>query len=270
MTIIELFADGNMAEVLRIGDSVRKSRPAWWLASREVLSHLEHHGYPQSPRVLNETDTYIELGYINGETVPADLAAFEDEGILEQLGQHVRRLHDTLAGLQLLPEADYVPWAVPPPTCTILCHNDISPWNTVMLDGLIQGFVDWDLVSPGSREWELAWMCWRWAPIYPSPHRTTFSAEQQANRCITLLKAYGTDALDLDQFVNLIDRRMHCALATVEVLGAQRITGFDHLLDQGLHLSGHDDRDWLDLHRSVFESALRKVEPHRGDLIPLP
>lgn len=118
------------------------------------------------------------------------------------------------------------------------------------------GFIDWDLVSYGSREWELAWICWRWAPLYPAPERTGFDIGEQARRCNILLDSYGRDALDLRGFVTEIDRRMQCGLEVVEVLGAQGVPGFDRLLATGMHLSGHDDRAWLARHRDQIVAAL--------------
>lgn len=125
-----------------------------------------------------------------------------------------------------------------------------------MENGTFRGFIDWDLVSMATREWELAWMCWRWAPIYPSGGRTGFTAVEQADRCRILLEAYGLDAIRRDGFIDLIDQRMQCAVDVVEQLGAEGVPRFDRLLASGMHLSGHDDRDWLTANREVFRQAI--------------
>ena len=86
-----------------------------------------------------------------------------------------------------------------------------------------------------------------------------FAAESQANRCRAILSAYGTDVLDLNGFVDLIDMRMKCALEVVEQLGAQGVTGFDRLLQTGMHLSAHDDRAWLATNADVFSHLFASI-----------
>ena len=256
---MQKFGDGNMADVFRIGDVVRKERGPWWDSVRQVLTYLEHAGFAWSPRIAPEQTNWVDLSYIEGESIEAGLSGARDPDILRQIGRCARDLHDSLDGFRLNHETETVPWPIEPPAQIMICHNDLSPWNTVMKNGRIQGIIDWDLVSYGTREWELAWMCWRWAPIYPPGARTQLSVAEQIQRCRILLESYGVDTLDLNGFVNLIDRRMECALEVVEQLGAQGVAGFDRLLNSGMHLSGHDDRAWLASNRDLFVAGLEST-----------
>lgn len=251
-----VFSDGNMADVVRIGDRVRKQKSPWWNATRQVLGHLEQVGFRWSPRVLMEDRGFVELSFVPGETIHPSLAAYEAPEFLVTIGQRVRELHDALDGFQLAPGTETVPWPVEPEQHSIVCHNDLSPWNTVMLGDTFQGFIDWDLPSVATREWDLAWVCWRFTPIYPTGERTSFTAQQQAQRCRMLLEAYGMDAIDLRGFVDLIDLRMECGVSSVEELGGRGVPGFDRILASGMHLSAHDDRRWLAEHRETFASML--------------
>jgi hypothetical protein len=252
----QVFTDGNMADVVRIGNRVRKQKSPWWNATRQVLNHLEQVEFRWSPRVLHEDEQFVELSFVPGETIEASLVGHDDPELLVTIGQRVRELHDALEGFELLPDTECVPWPVAPDQRLIVCHNDLSPWNTVMGGNTFQGFIDWDLVSVATREWDLAWVCWRFAPIYPGGGAPGFTARQQADRCRILLDAYGTDALDLHGFVDLIDMRMECGLESVEQLGAQGVTGFDRILASGMHLSAHDDRRWFNDHRRIYAEAL--------------
>lgn len=256
---MERFSDGNMADVYRVGDTVHKQKGTWWDATRQVLQHLDSVEYLWSPKVISDTSETTELSFIDGETVPADLGGAGNADVLHVIGRRIRELHDALEGFRLAPGTECVPWPVQPPGDNIICHNDLSPWNTVLRDGTFSGFIDWDLVSYGTREWELAWACWRWAPIYPHGKRTRFDASDQIERCRVLLESYGLDAIDLRGFVALIDRRMECALDVVEQLGAQGVPGFDRLLETGMHLSGHDDRAWLAAHRDAFRAGIETL-----------
>lgn len=253
------FTDGNMSDVVRVGDVVRKQKGPWWDATHQVLLHLEADGYPWSPRVIEFHDDTVELSYVPGQTIPASLDGYLDDDLLITIGKRTRELHDALNGFHLSPGTECVPWPVEPAEKTIVCHNDLSPWNTVMDGNTFRGFIDWDLVSVATREWELAWICWRFAPIYPPGGRAMFAAESQANRCRAILSAYGTDVLDLNGFVDLIDMRMKCALEVVEQLGAQGVPGFDRLLQTGMHLSAHDDRAWLATNADVFSHLFASI-----------
>ncbi|MCO5225021.1 MAG: aminoglycoside phosphotransferase family protein [Thermomicrobiales bacterium] len=255
----EVFSDGNMADVVRIGDRVRKQRGTWWTATECVLNHLEHVGYAWSPRVMDADEDWVELSYVPGRTIEADLSGYRDERWLDIIGRRIREYHDAMEGFRLPKGSETVAWPHQPSGDTIICHNDLSPWNTVVNGDSFTGFIDWDLISHGTREWELAWACWRWAPIYPQGKRTPYSAEDQARRCTRLLTAYGFDGLVLDGFVDLIDIRMRAAVDVVEILGAQGVPGFDRLLATGMHLSGHDDRAWLAEHRSTFDHEFARL-----------
>jgi aminoglycoside phosphotransferase (APT) family kinase protein len=143
-----------------------------------------------------------------------------------------------------------------PEAPTLVCHSDIGPWNTIVLDGKITGLIDWDLVAPGTPEWDLAYAAWRFAPLYPAG-RTRFTLVEQANRIRLLLDGYGLASKRRQGFVRLVLQRMRSAVDTVERLGHERVPGFMRLYDGGLHLSGLDDLAWLRKHES---SVTRRVE----------
>ena len=66
----------------------------------------------------------------------------------------VRQFHDLSAGTTLAGDQETI------------CHNDLSPKNTVYRDlgaGLSPvAFIDWDLAAPGKRIHDLAHVCWQY------------------------------------------------------------------------------------------------------------
>jgi aminoglycoside phosphotransferase (APT) family kinase protein len=54
----------------------------------------------------------------------------------------------------------------------VVCHNDLSPKNTVyqdLGDGLRPvAFLDWDLAAPGRRVHDVAHLCWQFLGLGPS------------------------------------------------------------------------------------------------------
>ena len=54
----------------------------------------------------------------------------------------------------------------------VVCHNDLSPKNTVYRDrglGLRPvAFIDWDIAGPGDRLHDVAHVCWQYLPLGPA------------------------------------------------------------------------------------------------------
>lgn len=244
-----VFADGNMSQVVREGNSVFRVIAPWADAAHQVLRHLEHGGYLFSPRLKGLGNDREELSFVPGDSIPADLAGCEDEALLEQLGGLIRQFHTAMHGFEFAPGTAYVRMQHAPAAPSIVCHSDIGPWNIIILDGEITGLIDWDLVAPATPEWDLAYAAWRFAPLYPQG-RTGFRPNEQARRIRVLLDAYGLPTARREGFVDQILQRMRSAVDTVEILGKQRVEGFSSLYDNGLHLSGIDDMKWLTRHRA--------------------
>ena len=47
----------------------------------------------------------------------------------------------------------------------VVCHNDLSPKNTVYSEDGSRAiaFIDWDIAAPGPRIHDLAFICWQYA-----------------------------------------------------------------------------------------------------------
>jgi len=76
----------------------------------------------------------------------------------------------------------------------VICHNDLSPANTVFRGVRPVAFVDWEFAAPGSRLWDLAYAAWWWVPL----HRPECAAAlgwprgvDQPRRLRLLCDAYG-------------------------------------------------------------------------------
>ena len=96
------------------------------------------------------------LEYLDGHVAwqpvqPPDVVSPES---LVMAAQLVRQLHDLTAGSRLAGSEQ------------VVCHNDLSPKNTVYRDlgrGLRPvALLDWDLAAPGPRINDVAHMCWQY------------------------------------------------------------------------------------------------------------
>ena len=153
---------GYVNVVLRVGDTVRRQPAARSAYVHELLRRLEREGWSAAPRYLGTDEDGLEvLSHLDGVVpwkapVPAYVTAPDS---LLRTGELVRELHDRTAGSPLAEGRE------------VVCHNDLSPKNTVYRDegsGLRpMAFLDWDIAAPGDRLHDVGHVCWEYTGVGP-------------------------------------------------------------------------------------------------------
>lgn len=164
-------------KVVRVGDTVHRT----WDTMHgdrdfvhEVLRHLD--GWPGAPRLLGfDAEGREVLTYLPGHSGPVT-----DESLV-RAALLVREFHDRTAGTPLAGDQE------------VVCHNDLSPANTVFDGALPYGFIDWDLAAPGRRVHDVAHLCWQWLDLGPS----VTDLSETARRVRLVAGTYGIGDLDL-------------------------------------------------------------------------
>ncbi|TCC51823.1 aminoglycoside phosphotransferase family protein [Kribbella pittospori] len=147
---------GFVNVVVRRGDVVLREGGERAAFVRDVLIDLD--GWPGAPRFLGlEDDGRERLSFIDGYVAwerPWKPAVTSPE-TLRSVGRLVREFHDLTAGTALAGDQE------------VVCHNDLSPKNTVYTtDGTRAiAFIDWDLAAPGRRIHDIAFTCWQYADL---------------------------------------------------------------------------------------------------------
>ena len=151
---------GFVNTVVRIGDTVRRPMPKSANYVHQLLRHLHDAGWPHAPRVLGRDDEGREmLSWIDGAVPwqPQRQVAVRTRAGLIRVAELLREFHDLTAGTDLAAGAE------------VVCHNDLSPKNTVYLDsgsGLVPvAFLDWDNAGPGQRVQDVAHACWQFVGL---------------------------------------------------------------------------------------------------------
>jgi Phosphotransferase enzyme family len=154
---------GFVNEVVRDGDTVRRFQSPNAAFVHALLDLFAQHNWTGAPRFLGLDSAGKEVlsfvsGYAAWEPVqPADVSCDESLAAVAVL---VRQFHDLTAGTILAG------------TQQVVCHNDLSPKNTIYRDfghGLRPiAFVDWDLAASGLRIHDVAHMCWQYVNLGPS------------------------------------------------------------------------------------------------------
>jgi Ser/Thr protein kinase RdoA (MazF antagonist) len=103
-------------------------------------------GFDGAPHVLGiDAQGREVLAYVPGN-VPRDASSPEiaTDRALSELSRVLRRLHEAVSGFSLPLSVEWYGRADPGPG-SVVCHNDLTPRNTVFREGSPVAFVDFDL-----------------------------------------------------------------------------------------------------------------------------
>lgn len=179
----EKLTGGNVNEVVRVGDTVRRSnRPHRYV--HELLLHLEKEGFHQAPRYLGidaagrEILSYLD-GDVSGNDYPEIASYMWSDDALTAIARLLRNYHDATLnfsttarpgnrypgiGEKKKEEEMECVQAVNEEE-EVICHNDFALYNLVFRDGLPQGIIDFDLACPGPRLWDIAYTLYTCVPL---------------------------------------------------------------------------------------------------------
>ena len=150
----EPLAGGWMTDVRLVDGCVHRPLGPHSTLVHELLRFLETVGFDAAPRVVGVVDGHEVLTYIVGH-VPVEHprhvepVVFSDRGVVTAF-RLIRRLHDVTAGSPLAGTEE------------VVCHGDLSPWNTAYDDGGAIALIDWDNASPGGRADDVGFATWRY------------------------------------------------------------------------------------------------------------
>ncbi|MGK5741898.1 phosphotransferase [Micromonospora sp. URMC 103] len=247
---------GFIAEVVRVGDTVRRTPPANADFQAALLAHLERVGADLAPRHLGTDERGRQvLSHLDGRVPWRDREdpAYRADPALVALGGLIRRLHDACAGTSLAAGAETV------------CHRDLSPKNTVYRDSaagpLPVAFLDWDLAAPGRRIEDVAFACWHWAELGPDADPT-----ELARRCRLVCDGYeaagasgaagGAVALPRGELVDLMLDQLERTWRGIAAGAERDEPGMRRLRAAGVVELIHGWHDWLLTNRHTVTNNL--------------
>ena len=161
-----------------------------------LLKYYESRHVELTHRYLGTVDGNDMFGFIDGY-VPQDVGATTQKQLREFMGI-VRVLHDISS--DFLGDSDKV-----------ICHNDLSPCNTVFRDGIPVAVIDWDGASIGERWEDLAYIIWLWTNIGSHTRDTEILLENMADA----LQVYGPSRNVITRFPDKLISRMDRAVDDV-------------------------------------------------------
>lgn len=212
---------GNMNTPILKDHEVYKDVSCATPSIHKLLKHLGSKGIqwvPKSRVDLNE-GKHI-LSYIEG-VVPHDMPQWIwSEAILLDIGMKMREWHDATLDF----EGGGLQWNYDSgEPYEVICHNDFAPYNCVFNDKVCVGLIDFDVCSPGTRLWDLAYMAYRYVPLCPTDNIdrykecSPFTKEAMLVRLKALIRAYGGDTMALNYDVNEVIEKVQERLRALAI-----------------------------------------------------
>jgi hypothetical protein len=241
----EVLPGGNMAPVVRVGDTVRRVTGPWTPTIHALLRHLEAVGFDGAPRVhgIDERGREI-LEFVPGAVEWPEMVALRTDDGLARAAELLRRYHDAVSSFvvpagatwqfpDMESDVDGTPLAGEP---RIVCHNDCAAWNLVI--GPRWAFIDWDVAGLRPALWDVAYAIRGMVLVDPSA--------DVRRRTDVFAAAYGLDAADRAALPAIVVARIASSLA-----------GFRRRAEAGVEPWA---TLWASGHREGWESTLALAE----------
>jgi Ser/Thr protein kinase RdoA (MazF antagonist) len=238
----EALQGGFVAGPVRVGATVRKQPPRDPRFVHDLLELFERSGWTGSPRFLGGDESGRDvLQFLEG-TVPWGRApAFvRGERALTAVGRLVREFHDLTAGTALAGDQE------------VVCHNDLSPKNTVYRGTSPVAFIDWDDASPGRRVADVAHACWQYVGLGPE----TADAAEAGRLVGAVADGYGLGAADRAVLVDTILWWQDVTWRGILAAAAAGDTAMIRLRDDGIADQVRAAHAWTSRHRAALAQAV--------------
>ncbi len=250
----EILTGGNMAAVVRVGDTVHRSAGPWSGQVHRLLAHLRASGLHEVPEPLGfDAQGREVLSFLPGVVGHEPLPEFRSDALLVAAAQLLRRIHDaTEAVAHKWPSGWQAPTRQP---IEVICHGDFAPYNCVFDQGKLVGVIDFDHAHPGERAWDLAYAIYRFAPLTaPSNPENYGTVEEQGRRARLFCEAYGLQ--ERSSLLDVILARVDFMADFLRKGAARGDKRLQANIDAG-HLAIYlTDYDHILAHRDQFQAAL--------------
>lgn len=251
----EKLTGGNITAVFRIGSTVHRETGPWTPQVHRLLVHLRNKGINEVPAPLGFDEQGREIltfipGLVGNDPLPESLRT---DDVLIAAARLLRRLHD--ATVDVAPTW-LTGWRAPArEPVEVICHGDFTPYNCVFEQGKLIGVIDFDYAHPGSREWDLAYALYRFAPIMAPSNPDSFgSLSEQCRRVRLFCDAYGLE--NRSQIVQTIKLRLAYMADFLRQGAAQGDERLQANIDAGHLLIYENDYAYVAAHEEQIERVV--------------
>jgi len=246
MALQDHLPGGYINSVVRVGETVRRTLGPDAPFVHALLRHFEARGFEGAPRFLGiDAQGREVLSFIEGHVAYASEqppGVWSDESLLDVV-RLTRRFHDLTAGTRLAGGSE------------VVCHNDLSPRNTVYIDRgegyRPVAFIDWDGAHPGRRVEDIADIFWQF--LGPGPKHPWLDIHIRRMRA--MCDSYGL--ADRSEVVRLMEHRMRGCIAGIIAKAAAGSAPHARLVELGAPEEISIDAEWVAANREALEEGIR-------------
>ncbi|MFP7471474.1 aminoglycoside phosphotransferase family protein [Niallia taxi] len=245
----EILTGGNISNVYRAGDTVRRELKKESSKIHKLLNHLENKGFGYAPKLLGIDDKGREvLTFIEGEAGNYPLKEYMwSNSVLAEIAKMLRQYHDAVSDFPITDE--WVPMVNTPDKMEVICHNDFAIYNIIFHDKKPVGIIDFDVAAPGPRLWDIAYTLYTCVPLSRLYHNengeeiyynSIKDAERIKNRVNVFFEAYGIEGLK-ENYLEMVLLRLAGLCKYMIKKANEGDVAFQNMLKQG-HLE-HYQKD---------------------------
>ena len=254
---------GNQtAEVVRVGNTVRRPNEPWSPAIRVLLDHLETAAPGIAPRSLGIDEKGRDtISFVEGETGHYPLAEdMRSDASMVSAAKLLRRYHDATSALK---DRVDLPWqyADPDPDRReVICHNDAAPYNIISKNGVPAVLLDFDHAGPGPRIRDVAYAVYRFAPLASDESCHGFgwmTPPDQFARARMFIETYGLESTD--GLIAMVEHRVGNLRDNILKLARTDPARVTRHLQEDHVGSYNSDLAWIDAHRHELEDTLQRT-----------
>ncbi|PGS49383.1 aminoglycoside phosphotransferase family protein [Bacillus sp. AFS041924] len=236
----EKLTGGNVSNVYRISNTVRRELKPESTKIHKLLIHLEKKGYIYAPKFLGIDENGREiLSFIEGEAGNDPLKEYMwSNDSLKDIAKMLRLYHDAVSDFPL--SDDWKAIDNTPRKMEVLCHNDFARYNIIFQHEKPVGIIDFDVAGPGPRLWDIAYTLYTCVPlsryylsesgkeVYNSP---LHNRERIKQRVSLFFESYGEEK-ELD-YLKMVLLRLEGLCKTIKRKASEGDVAFQRMIEEG-------------------------------------
>lgn len=236
----EILTGGNVTDVYRSGDTVRRELKPDSHKIHKLLKHLENKDYSYSPRFLGIDEKGREiLSFIEGEAGNYPLKEYIwSNDVLEEIAKMLRLYHDCVSDFTI--EEGWRSIDNTPEPFEVICHNDFAIYNIIFNHKRPIGIIDFDVAGPGPRIWDIAYTLYTCVPLSRVYHSETgeavyYNALQHADRIKQRVKLFfDSYGKEIDEgYLDMVLLRLEGLCKTIIRKAREGDIAFRKMIDEG-------------------------------------
>ncbi len=257
--MMEVLAGGREGKILRSGGKVHRPAGAWTPHVHALLRHVRKQGFWGAPEPFGfDAEGNEVVSFIAGDVCNYPLSeSAKSTNALVSSAKLLRAYHDATVPFVAGLKGDE-PWFLPPrEPVEVMCHGDYAPYNVVLDGNQAIAVIDFDVVHPGPRVWDIVYALYRFTPLTDPANEDGFGSEdEKISRCRLFCEAYGLSDEERVGLVNGVIERLQVLVDTMQAGAAAGNEAFQANLAEGHHLLYLRDIAYLQEHGERIQAGL--------------